>query len=133
MSPSAADEQRERRETLENDRRVREQQARGSTYLDHHHAELGGRFGAVETETITGRLSPQPPPLPASSPWAGPDMVPPEPPLGYSVNDLEPSSPVGVTGPASGDAPSAVVPVPVDEPRADAGSLSNKDEDDGAA
>jgi hypothetical protein len=85
---SKDEEQRERRETLENDRRVREQQSRGSTYLDHHHAELGGRFGSVETETITGRPSPQPPPLPASSPWAGPDMVPPELPLGYRIDQM---------------------------------------------
>jgi hypothetical protein len=58
MTTEAQREQQERRETLENDRRVREQQSRGSTYLDHHHSELGGRFGSIETETITGRPSP---------------------------------------------------------------------------
>jgi hypothetical protein len=138
MSPSEADEQRERREVLANDRRVREQQAKGSTYLDHHHSELGGRFSSVETETVTGRPSSQPPPLPASSPWAGPDMVPPEPPLGYAVDEMVPLDPPTVfpavgTGSVSADAPSMVIPVPVDVPRAGAGPLSNKEEDDDAA
>jgi hypothetical protein len=138
MSPSAADEQRERRETLENDRRVREQQSRGSTYLDHHHSELGGRFGAVETETIAGRSSPQPPPLPASSPWSGQSPEPGiEPPLGYAIAEMVPlETPAETcaagTGPASADAPSAVVPVPVDAPRAGAGSFSEEEGDDAA-
>jgi hypothetical protein len=134
---SDADEQRERRETLENDLRVREQQAKGSTYLDHHHSELGGRFGAVETETVTGRLSPQPPPLPASSPWAGEDPVGIEPPLGYAVDEMVPLEPptetcaVG-TDPVSADAPSAVVPVTVDAPRAGTGSFFPGEDDDAA-
>jgi hypothetical protein len=65
-------EQQERRETLDNDQRLREQQkqAEASSYLDQYHSDVGGRFKVEEHETITGRVSPKPPPLPASSPWA---------------------------------------------------------------
>jgi hypothetical protein len=117
-------------------RQEREEQARGSTYLHHHHTELGGRFGVIETETITGRPSPQPPPLPANSPWSGVDMVPPEPALGYSVNDLDPSTgaiAVEVTGdPTPGDpSPKGCDPLPdaADVDR-DAGSPFSSGEDD---
>jgi hypothetical protein len=63
-------------------------------------------------------------------------MVPPEPPLGFSVNEMVPiepspvsaSSPVEVTDPASADAP-LVIPVP-DVPRADAGSSFQEEGDD---
>jgi hypothetical protein len=85
---SEAEEQRERRETLLQDADLRRRQSQGSTYLDAHHSELGGRFGSLETETVTGRPSPQPPPLPANSPWAGPDVVPREPPLGYRIDQM---------------------------------------------
>jgi hypothetical protein len=92
---SDADEQRERRETFAQDldlrrRQEREQQSKGATYLDHYRSELGGRFSALETEIVTGRPSPQPPPLPASSPWAGEDPVGIEPPLGYAVDEMVP-------------------------------------------
>ena len=55
--------QAERRETLANDLRVREQQKQreGSTFLDQYHSDIGGRFRIEERETITGRASPQPP------------------------------------------------------------------------
>ena len=63
MATEAQREQAERRETLLQDadlrrRQERERGSQGSTYLDHHHSELGGRFGSIETETITGRPSP---------------------------------------------------------------------------
>jgi hypothetical protein len=143
MSPSEADEQRERREVLENDRRVREQQ-KGSTYFQHAVAEADeprGRFqNSSGTTTVIGRDGPPAyPTLPASSPWAGEDPVGMEPPLGYAVDEMVPlETPSAVSAsaepdPASADAPSAVFPVPVDVPRADAGSLSNKEEDDDAA
>jgi hypothetical protein len=75
MSTSSAEEQRKRRETMmqDADLRRRQERERGSTYLDHHRSELGGRFGSVETETITGRPSPAPPP--SNGPWAGEDPL----------------------------------------------------------
>jgi hypothetical protein len=135
-----SDEQAERRATLLQDvdlrrRQEREQRERGSTYLDHHQSELGGRFGSIETETITGKPSPQPPPLPANSPRAGPDIVPPEPPTGFEIDAmtlLEPSAvAVEATDPASADAPSSVSPL-AHEQRADAGPFSSEKGDDAA-
>jgi hypothetical protein len=59
-----------------------------STYLHHTHSELGGRFATTGHETITGIASPAPPPLPPTSPWAGPDPVPDEPSLGYAIDAM---------------------------------------------
>jgi hypothetical protein len=92
--------QAERRRILRNDQRVRDQSRNGDTgtYLSHTHSEVGGRFAVTEHQTITGVVSPAPPPLPASSPWSGPDPVPIEPPLGYRIDampELEP--PTGVS------------------------------------
>jgi hypothetical protein len=39
-----------------------------STYLSHTHSEVGGRFAVTEHPTITGAVSPAPPPLPTNSP-----------------------------------------------------------------
>jgi hypothetical protein len=91
--------QEERRRVLLNDARVREQSQNGDTgtYLSHTHSELGGRFALTEHQTITGVVSPAPPPLPANSPWHGRDPVPDEPPLGYRIDDLNPESPTGVS------------------------------------
>ena len=47
-----------------------------STYLQHAHSDLGGRFAVTERQTITGVVSPAPPPLQANSPWHGRDPVP---------------------------------------------------------
>jgi len=70
------EEQEERRATLDNDRRVREQQ--GGTYLSHTHNDLaGGRFAAVGAQTIVGQ---SPNPYPAASAHQR-DPVPDEPPL----------------------------------------------------
>jgi hypothetical protein len=115
MATEAQREQAERRETLLQDadlrrRQERERGSQGSTYLDHHHSELGGRFGAIESESVTGRPSPAPPPLPANSPWSGQNPEPGmEPPLGYRIDQMsEPDPPAndpdaGATGGA--DAP----------------------------
>jgi hypothetical protein len=88
-----SDEQAERRETMLQDadlrrRQEREEQARGATYLDHYQSDVGGRFVVTERETITGLPSPQPPPLPANSPWAGEDLVGIEPPLGVAIDRM---------------------------------------------
>jgi len=136
---SKQEEDQERRETLENDRRVREQSRNGDTgtYLSHTHSEVGGRFAIDEHQTITGVVSPAPPPLPANSPWHGSDPVPDEPPLGYRIDampELEPepfssASSVQATGPASADAPSLSDAASLgDAQRAGAGPSSSQTE-----
>jgi hypothetical protein len=125
--------QAERKAVLENDRRVREQQ-QASTFHQHAQAQAldtaGGRFAQVNAATVIG-AQPLPKYPQAGTPFQS-DPVGIEPPLGFSVNDLEPSAnqlppPVAVEepGPASdGDAPSDLA----DELRAeDAGPLSHKD------
>jgi hypothetical protein len=56
-----------------------------STFLDHTHDDLGGRFR--KPGTVVGNSPVSYPAQPPTSPWHE-DLVPPEPPLGYSVNDL---------------------------------------------
>jgi hypothetical protein len=84
---SAREEQRLRREVLENDRKWREEQKR-STLLDHARAgaemEAGGRFAKVNSAPVTA--VPQYPRLPSSSPWSS-DPVPQEPELGIEIGD----------------------------------------------
>jgi hypothetical protein len=92
-SPSQAKENQERRETLENDRKVREE---ASTMFDHARSsaddDRGGRFAGVNPTMVVGSTpGPIYPRLPSSSPWHGPDPVPIEPSLGYSVDALEPA------------------------------------------
>jgi hypothetical protein len=91
---SKHEEELERRATLENDLRVREQQKQreqSGTYLSHTFSEVGGRFAVTEHQTITGVVSPAPPPLPSSSPWSGSSPEPGiEPPLGVEINRLTP-------------------------------------------
>ena len=95
MTTDDPESQSERRRVLRNDARVRVQSRNGETsaYIDHAHSELGGRFAVTDHQTITGVVSPAPPPLPASSPWAGADPVGIEPPLGYRIDDLSPFYP----------------------------------------
>jgi hypothetical protein len=107
---SHADEQKLRADTFENDRKVREQ---ASTMFEHAvlsaDDDRGGRFAGVNKTIVVGASPVAYPPLPASSPWHGPDPVGPEPPLGYSVNDLEPSAlrdPAEEPGPVPAAAPS---------------------------
>jgi hypothetical protein len=104
--------QAERRRVLRNDESVRDQSRNAGTYLSHTHSELGGRFAVAEHQTITGVVSPAPPPLPANSPWAGADPVGDEPSLGYRIDDLNPFS-----DPESSTGVSAVSPpVATDDP-----------------
>jgi hypothetical protein len=98
---SKQEEEQERRETLENDRLVREAEHRrilreGTTF--HQHAQsaandmAGGRFAAVNPTTVVGAQPlPTYPPLPSSSPWSGAQPEPgPEKPLGYEISKLTP-------------------------------------------
>ena len=105
--------QAERRATLENDRRVREQSKNGDTgtFLSHTHIDdAGGRFSAVNAAKIVG----QSPAIAASYPAASAahqTELPPEPSLGFSIDEmpgLESSMapPVEATGDPA-DAPSS--------------------------
>jgi hypothetical protein len=101
------EEQKERRAVLENDRRVR-----GDTFFGRAQAdadEQGGRFKRQMPVTVTGTTEvPIFPKLTSSSPFAG-DPVPPEKPLGFSIEEL----PV-IGGPVEVVAPDA----PEDDPLA---------------
>jgi hypothetical protein len=79
-------EQQERREVMENDRKVR-----GDTFFARAQAdadEQGGRFARQSPVTVTGTDAvPIFPKLTSSSPFSS-DPVPTEPALGFSVNEL---------------------------------------------
>ena len=74
-----------------------EDRDRLSSYLDHARSsvddERGGRFAAAApTRTVVGAEPIAYPRLPADNPFnQAALMVPDEPPLGYSVNDLNPT------------------------------------------
>lgn len=87
---SRQEEQSERREVLENDKRVREQ---GSTFLAHTHNGAGGRFAAISSPTVIGaEATPKYPQGPAWCADPGSQML--EPPLSPHDNPaLEPSDP----------------------------------------
>ena len=61
MTISDQEDQEERRRVLQNDARVRNGDT--SAYIDHAHSELGGHYAGTEQQTITGVVSPAPPPL----------------------------------------------------------------------
>ena len=133
---SKQEEDRERRETLRNDLKVRQQQReQGASFHQFAEADAAiplGRFTQVNTATVVGgNAVPQYPA--ASSPWQGPDLVGLEPPTGYRIDAMTPDDPAELssfpqqaTGPTSDDAPS---PNPLsDEQRADVGPLSQSGE-----
>jgi hypothetical protein len=75
----------ERRAVVENERRVHK-----NSYFSHAHPDEGGRFAAINKSTVTGSTPvPQYPPQPTSSPWAS-AAVGQEPPLGFSVDEMQP-------------------------------------------
>jgi hypothetical protein len=75
--------QAEKREVDANDRRVRN----ALTYLDHTHDDAGGRFARQRPSTVVG-ADPSVN-YPAAAPWTR-DAVPPEPPLGTSIDEMIP-------------------------------------------
>jgi hypothetical protein len=79
--------QKEKREVQASDRLAR------STYFQHAQAdpdlELGGRFKKLTPSTVVGSGPVSYPRLPETSPWSC-DPCPPEPTLGYSVEEHEP-------------------------------------------
>jgi hypothetical protein len=88
---SSQEEQREREQTLRNDLDVKRQQA---TMHGHAVAEAAmtetGRFAAINATVVTGATPI--PKYPAASAHQA-DPVPDEPPLGYSVDQVEPIEP----------------------------------------
>lgn len=55
--------------------------------------DVGGRYSKVTPTSLTGSdASPQMPKLPASSPWSDPaNWGPPEPSLGFSIDEMQPT------------------------------------------
>src|SRR6516162_10947870 len=86
---SKQEEEQERREVLENDRKVLEQ--RGSTYHQHGVAQADeinqGRFAATGAPRVVGSTPNPASQYPAAS-AAHQTELPPEQPLGYSVDDM---------------------------------------------
>jgi hypothetical protein len=112
------EEQAEKRRTLLNDARVREQSKNGDTgtFLSHTHIDdAGGRFAAVNAAKIVGQSPAIAAAYPAAS-AAHQTELPLEEPLGFSVNDLESSmaTPCSSSVEATGD--------PADAPSSDDGS-----------
>jgi len=84
-------------------RRIMIEERRAKTY--HGHAmdadlEMGGRYARVHSTTVVGSEPVRYPAQPPTSPWHH-DPCPPEPPLGYSVDDVEPVGEVHERGPPS--------------------------------
>ena len=112
MATSDQEDQADKRRTLINDARVRNQSNGDTgTFLSHTHIDdAGGRFAAVNAAKIVG----QSPAIAASYPAASAahqTELPPEPSLGFSIDEmpgLEPSTapPVEATGDPA-DAPSS--------------------------
>jgi DNA-binding transcriptional MerR regulator len=74
-----------------------------TTYFDQAQGiddEMGGRFAKVHTTTVVGSSSVSYPAQPSTSPWHR-DPVPDEPPLGYSVDAVEPVGEIHERGPPS--------------------------------
>src|SRR5262245_57466887 len=80
--------QREKSEVMANDRKVREAATYHSVAQAALDDERGGRYSGQGKPTITGSSQIHYPRQPAGSPWAR-DECPPEPPLGFSVEDQE--------------------------------------------
>jgi hypothetical protein len=109
---SRQEEDRERRQVLKNDARVRDQQG-VSAYIDHQHDEMLGRFSQIGATNVIGSTAV--PQYPAASAHQR-DPVPIEPPLGYRIDDLNPSDPVELPSfsqQETGDptAPSSTIPL----------------------
>jgi hypothetical protein len=83
MTTSKMEEDELRRQVLRDDLKAKV----GSTYLDHTHSDLGGRFAQVGgAQTITGTTGA--PNYPAAS-SAHQIQLPDEPALGYSIDQVE--------------------------------------------
>jgi len=129
---SRQEEEQERRETLENDRLMREQQ-RGSTFHQHglsQAAELsGGRFAATGAPRVIGSTPSPASQYPAAS-SAHQTELPREEPLGIDINampELEPAFPLALAqdpGASERDASSSAV-APADDVERGSGAPSS--------
>jgi hypothetical protein len=82
--------QRERREVLRNDRKVREAATYHSIAMAGVDDERGGRYATSGSkQTVIGASPIAYPAQPAGSPWAK-EPIGTEPPLGYSVDEQDP-------------------------------------------
>jgi hypothetical protein len=92
----------------------RQEALRNDTYHGRasHDLELGGRFAAINKPSIIGAASAKYPKLPSSSPWSA-DPVPPEEPLGFEINALEP---VGTAAEIEASLGEAAAPADVHHP-----------------
>jgi len=73
-------------------RRIMADDGRAKTYFgqaQHADDDLGGRYAKVHSTTVVGSSPISYPAQPPQSPWHH-DPVPPEMPLGYSVDAIEP-------------------------------------------
>jgi hypothetical protein len=81
--------QAERRRIIASERRLSTYRAFAEADAD---VDLGGRFSKLHPTSVTGALpNHQFPQQPETSPANQMAMMPDEPPLGYSVNDLDPT------------------------------------------
>jgi hypothetical protein len=84
---SKHEEQAERRDVIENEKRLRgSSSGQGSTFLSHTHNDIGGRFAAISSPVVVGTESI--PKYPAA--FLNHDPVPQEPALGVDINEMEP-------------------------------------------
>jgi hypothetical protein len=93
MSTEAQRERQERIDVMRQDADLRRQQ-QGSTFHTFAQADAAqprGRFTEVNSTQVVA-AQPVPTYPAAATPWQGPDPVGPEPALGFSVDDLEPST-----------------------------------------
>lgn len=102
---------KEKRQILENDRKVRD----GSTFFAHARADaelnLGGRYAKVQPTSVTGANPGSVyPRMPEGNPWAK-DECPPEPSLGYAIDEQEPvGEPHEIAASRPGDATNGDLP-----------------------
>lgn len=76
---------------MKNDRRVREAATYHSVAMGSADDERGGRYAdSGNSTTVTGSSPISYPAQPPSSPWAC-DPLPPEPPLGFAIDAMEPT------------------------------------------
>ena len=103
--------QAERRRVLRDDARLREQASTMHAHAVAEANESAGRFGAIGKSTVTGAAAV--PQYPRGPDWSAAEaLIPPEPPLGYDINEMTPLEPAAVAS-----SPSDVAQAP-DDPAA---------------
>ena len=104
-SPSLADENKERAQIMKAEAALRDQE-RAATMHGFAEAEFSqprGRFTEAEGKQFVVGSTPLPKYPAGGAPWSDADPVPDEPPLGYRVDDLEPTG--SALSPAATDDP----------------------------